>query len=103
MAATTPIHLIPQVEYVAGRTFTLNGTKYESGDPIPADEVLAGGHVEALIRGRFALPVVDDPNDIPPLYWREIKHRDFVLKKLGKEDKRKKPEVKPAPKKGSKK
>lgn len=95
------LHNVEGLEYIAGRTFTLNGEKYESGDPVPNEE-LANTHLEALIRSRHVIPVVDDEADIPRYTnWREIKVRARALDKLGKEDKR--PAKKAAAKKSASK
>lgn len=95
----TPIHKLDGIEYIAGRTFTLHGDQYESGDPVP-NKALENTHVEALIRSRHVIPVVDDPDVLPKIYWREVKVRSAALAKLGKEDKR---EAKQADKPAAKK
>lgn len=89
------LYTLKGIYYVAGRRYAHNGVSYEPGD------VVDGAHefrnVEAMVRSRHLIPVVDDLNDVPVYYQKDVKTADLVELKFKLKIK-KKAEPKPAPK-----
>lgn len=93
------LYTLKGIYYVAGRRYAHNGVSYEPGD------VVDGAHefrnVEAMVRSRHLIPVVDDLNDVPVYYQKDVKTADLVELKFKLKIKKKaapKPEQRPAPK-----
>lgn len=71
---------LDKISFLAGRNFVLGGQSYKPGDEVP--DAHSYNKLEALVRGRFLIPVVDDLNDIPKEYWKQVRQRDFAIFKL---------------------
>lgn len=69
------------VDFIASRPFTYNGTKYELGDDVP--DAKGFGNLESLIRSRFLVPVVSETAHKPFQFHREVKTKDLALRKMG--------------------
>jgi hypothetical protein len=68
-----------KISFVVAKPFLWRDTQYEMGDDFPQEEA---NNVETMIRSRFIIPVVDDINDKPRHWHREVRPRDEVLARL---------------------
>jgi len=70
------------ISFVCAKSFKWRDTEYEMGDDFPQEEA---NNVETMIRSRFLIPVVDDINDKPRHWHREIQQKDDALARLRQE------------------
>jgi len=70
------------ISFVCAKSFKWRDTEYEMGDDFPAEEA---NNVETMVRSRFLIPVVDDINDKPRHWHREVQVKDDALARLRQE------------------
>jgi hypothetical protein len=70
------------ISFVCAKSFKWRDTEYHQGDDFPQEEA---NNVETMVRSRFLIPVVDDLNDKPRHWHREVRPRDEVLARLNQE------------------
>ena len=70
------------ISFVCAKNFKWRDTEYHQGDDFPQEEA---NNVETMVRSRFLIPVVDDLDDKPRHWHREVQLRDQVMAKLNQE------------------
>lgn len=69
------------VEYFSLRTQDIAGVSYDKGDKITNPQDLR--NLEILVRTRRVVPVSEDRNLQPKMFYREIRDADYVERKFG--------------------
>src|SRR5262245_11936746 len=82
----TQFYYLDSVDFIAGKNFNLNGKPYKVGDEVPEAKDLLG--LETYVRTRHLIPVTDDKNNVPKMFWREVKDRHIAYGKLRRNDPR---------------
>lgn len=75
------LYTLDGVYYVAGRSYSHNGVQYQPGDVVP--DAKSFRNVEAMVRSRHLILVVDNPNDVPVYFQKDVKQADLVELKFG--------------------
>lgn len=68
------------VSFICARNFTYAGEEYTIGEDFPQENAT---NIQTLVRTRYVIPVVDDLNDAPRHWFRDVRVRSDVLAKLG--------------------
>ena len=68
------------VYYVAGRDYILDGRQVRAGDVVEGAKDLR--NIESFVRSRHLIPVVDDLNDVPVYYQKDVKLASLVESKF---------------------
>lgn len=69
------------ISFVCARTFVYGGEEFEFGSDFPQEKAV--GRIEALVRTRYLIPVVETWQEKPRHWHRHVLPRDIVLAKLG--------------------
>lgn len=60
-----------EVAFVAARDFNFDDQSYAKGDVIP--DAKTWMKLEILVRNRYVIPVIEDRNNAPKMFYREVK------------------------------
>lgn len=69
------------ISFICARTFVYAGETFEFGTDFPQEK--ATGRIEALVRTRYVIPVVETTAEKPRHWHRHVQPRAIVLAKLG--------------------
>ena len=69
------------VSFIAARPFIWGDNTYQMGDDVPDAKTF--GNLESLVRSRRLIPVIDNKDDAPFQFHREVMSRELALTKLG--------------------
>jgi hypothetical protein len=75
------LYTLEGVYFVAGRDYLLDGKQIHAGDVVENANELR--NVESFVRSRHLIPVVDDHNDVPVYYQKDVKLASLVEQKFG--------------------
>jgi hypothetical protein len=70
-----------RVGFVVTKPFTSREKTYAVGDDFDQDEAR---NIEVLVRARYVVPVVDDLEDRPKYWYKEVKLKSALLEKLNR-------------------
>lgn len=81
------LYTLKGIYYVAGRDYVLDGKQVRAGDVVEGAHELR--NVESFVRSRHLIPVVDDLNDVPVYYQKDVKLASLVEGKFNLKIKKK--------------
>lgn len=75
------LYTLENVYYVAGRSYLLDGKQINPGDVVENAHELR--NIESFVRSRHLILVVDNHNDVPVYYQKDVKLASLVEQKFG--------------------
>lgn len=84
------LYTLDGIYYVAGRDYILDGKQIRAGDVVENARELR--NVESFVRSRHLILVVDNHNDVPVYYQKDVKLASLVEQKYGLKINRRDPE-----------
>jgi len=79
----SPLLSNDRVSFVVTKPFTSSGKTYAVGDDFPQEDAR---NIEVMVRARYVVPVVEDLNDRPKYWYKEVKLRSTLMEKLRREN-----------------
>lgn len=74
------LYSLENIYFVAGRHYVHDGVTYEPGDVVEGARTFR--NVEAMVRSRHLIPVVDNHNDVPVYFQKDVKLASLVEEKF---------------------